>query len=129
MEELWIFYGGYQSRADEYRMDLAYFCLILLTFFGSFLFILNRIANAVRSVRNFGSFGAEDAYSYSHILLTSWDYALSSTEAIYSLSSGITNTIKDKISDELAEHKKRKLTRKQKVKLYIKRAIAWILAM
>lgn len=53
------------------------------------------VANAQSGISSFGSFMTEDpAYSYSHMLMTSWDYALSSREATEKLSSGIANTVK-----------------------------------
>ncbi|XP_065889131.1 transmembrane channel-like protein 7 isoform X2 [Dysidea avara] len=136
-----LFYGGYvresfcnyddvdgtrEYDSCSYRIDIAYMVMIFLSIFGPFFVISWSYSESLGSSR--GNNNEDILAPFSVMILTSWDHSLISREAVSNLSKGITNTLKDKLTEFRNAEKKKILTRKDKAKLVLRRFAAWFMA-
>ncbi|XP_062606129.1 transmembrane channel-like protein 3 [Saccostrea cucullata] len=121
--EVWVFYGGYKpwTLGDNYYLALAYLSLIIITYFGTLFVILKSIGKAA-SPRSTSA--AESRFRFSLMLLSSWDYSVTSSQASKNLSKCIVSMLKDHIYEAKAKDAAYSTNKSQIIGL---RILAWFI--
>ncbi|XP_065888479.1 transmembrane channel-like protein 7, partial [Dysidea avara] len=115
-----------EYHSCSYRIDIAYMVMIFVSLFGPFFVIAWSYS---KSLGTSGISSSENVLApFSVMVLTSWDHSLVSSEAATNLSKGITNTLKDKLTEFRNAEKKKIQTNKEKTKLFLRRLVAWLIA-
>ncbi|XP_035677448.1 transmembrane channel-like protein 7 isoform X2 [Branchiostoma floridae] len=124
MSEILIFYGNYGTSTDPYPLDLAYLLMIFLSYFGSLFLVLRAIAATS------GHGLLHDSHcAFSRLLMTSWEYSLTSPEAVDNLHQTIAGSFRDLLTDTKNKEQTVNRTRKDKLKICIRRFFAWLLTL
>ena len=122
----WLFYGGYSRTLGtiRYPLFLAYFWMILMTYFGS-LFITFRSIAIARQYNM--AHPASNKGKFSMIVFTSWDYSIQNSQAAQNLSAGIRNTLRDLEHESRAKKKQISRSKRYKLLVSLRRIVAWFL--
>ncbi|XP_078657057.1 transmembrane channel-like protein 3 [Branchiostoma floridae x Branchiostoma belcheri] len=122
MSEVLMFYGNYDTSTDPYPLDLAYLLMIFLTYFGTLFLVLRAIAA--------GNSAISDSHcAFSRLLMTSWEYSLTSPEAVDNLHQTIAGSFRDLLTDTKNKEQTVNRTRKDKLKIFSRRLLAWFLTL
>ncbi|XP_048246648.1 transmembrane channel-like protein 7 isoform X1 [Haliotis rufescens] len=135
--ESWVFFCAYtpqlgvghlqtSTHVKSYHTGLAYLTMIIVTYFGSLLFILRSMASGMQPAQ---SESARTRFCFALLTFTSWDHSISSPEAAVNLSKGIASSLKDNLYGAKAADLTEQWTRSEKVKVYGRRITAWFITM
>ncbi|CAH1264948.1 TMC7 [Branchiostoma lanceolatum] len=124
MSENVMFYGNYGTSTDPYPLDLAYLLMIFLTYFGTLFLVLRAIAATS------GNSLLHDSHcAFSRLLMTSWEYSLTSPEGVDNLHQTIAGSFRDLLADTKNKEQTVNRTRKDKLKIFSRRLFAWFLTL
>ncbi|XP_067650028.1 transmembrane channel-like protein 2 [Haliotis asinina] len=135
--ESWVFFCAYSPQLgaghlqiprhiQSYHTGLAYLSMIIVTYFGSLLFILRSMASGMQPSQ---SESVRARFRFALITFTSWDHSISSPEASVNLSKGIASSLKDNLHGAKAADLTENWTRKEKCKVYARRMTAWFITL
>ncbi|KAJ8314257.1 hypothetical protein KUTeg_008818 [Tegillarca granosa] len=75
------------------------------------------------------SASVEERFLFSLLVMSSWDHSITSSEASYNLSKGITSVLKDNLYEAKAMAESQKRSKRDKYKVYACRLLAWFFTM